>query len=283
MGAIMAATAFQTQYRDEYVASFEINQSLLRACTTHESVVSGNTAIFAVAGSGGATAVTRGVNGLIPSRSDDLTQVTCTLSEWHDLPQKTGWNVFASQGDQRALMHKTSMGVLMRKADSMILTELETGTQDTGAATTASLNLVLRAWTILGNADVPVNEINNMFAVVTPAFYGYLMQIPEFASKDFVNVAPLADGAGAVKRWCGFNWIMHQNLTGAATSAEKCLFFHRSAIGHAVDKAGIKAPVGYDEEQDYYWARASMFMGAKLLQNTGVVVVTHDGSGFAAE
>jgi len=39
--------------------------------------------------------------------------------------------------------------------------------------------------------------------------------------------------------------------------------------------------VGYNEEQDYSWARASMFMGAKLLQNTGDVVITSDGSAYA--
>jgi hypothetical protein len=35
-------------------------------------------------GSGGATAVTRGLNGNIPPRVDSLTQVPATLIEWHD-------------------------------------------------------------------------------------------------------------------------------------------------------------------------------------------------------
>jgi hemin uptake protein HemP len=43
----------------------------------------------------------------------------------------------------------------------------------------------------------------------------------------------------------------------------------------------MASPVGYDEEQDYSWARASAFMGSKLLQNSGVVVITHDGSAYA--
>jgi hypothetical protein len=40
--------------------------------------------------------------------------------------------------------------------------------------------------------------------------------------------------------------------------------------------------IGYDEEQDYSWARASVFMASKLLQNSGVVVINHDGSAFVA-
>jgi hypothetical protein len=43
----------------------------------------------------------------------------------------------------------------------------------------------------------------------------------------------------------------------------------------------MQSPVGYDEEQDYSWARASAFMAAKLLQSAGIVVITHDGSAYA--
>jgi hypothetical protein len=59
--------------------------------------------------------------------------------------------------------------------------------------------------------------------------------------------------------------------------------WHRSAIGHAIDKAGLQAEVGRDAEQNYSWARVTGYMNAKLLQNAGVVVMNHDGSGFAAQ
>jgi hemin uptake protein HemP len=45
----------------------------------------------------------------------------------------------------------------------------------------------------------------------------------------------------------------------------------------------METPVGYDEEQAYSWARASIFMGSKLLQNSGIVVINHDGSAFVAQ
>ena len=84
----MADTAFQTQYRQEFIAAFEVHQSLVRDTVTTETMIKGNTATFLVAGSGAATAVTRGVNGLIPARADDLTQTSATLLEWHDLVRK---------------------------------------------------------------------------------------------------------------------------------------------------------------------------------------------------
>lgn len=283
----MADTAFQTQYRQEFIAAFEVHQSLVRDTTTTESVIKGNTATFLVAGSGSAAAVTRGVNGLIPARADDLTQTSATLQEWHDLVRKTGFNIFASQGNQREIMQKTTMAVINRKIDDDIITQLNTATQDTGATATATLQMAIRAKVILGVAEVPAD--GQLFGLVSPAFMGYLQSVPEFGSADYVNVKPLPDTGFSFSdkvgyyRWLGVNWIEHPNVPGVGTNAEKCFMYHRNAIGHAVDKAGIQSPVGYDEEQDYSYARCSVYMGSKLLQNSGVVIMNHDGSAFAAE
>lgn len=282
----MAETAFQIQYRQEAVASFEQQQSLLRETCTTEAVIKGNQAVFLVAGSGGATAVTRGVNGLIPARADSNTQNTCTLEEWHDLVRKTNFNVFASQGNQRAIMQRTTMAVVNRKIDSQILTELATGTITTGAAVPASVNLVAKAKTKLGNAGVPWD--GNLFAIISPAFEGYLMQTKEFASREYVNKTPPSDGADAAWRdkpvmfyWYGVYWVVHPNVSGVGTSSESCFMYHKSAIGHAADSAGMETPVGYDEEQAYSWARVSLNMGAKLLQDSGVIEMVHDGSALS--
>lgn len=280
----MAETAFQTQYRQEFIAGFEQRQSLLRTATTTEAVIKGNTATFLVADSGSASAVTRGVNGLIPARADSLTQSSVTLAEWHDLVRKTGFNVFASQGDQRRIMQETSMGVVNRKIDTDIIAALATGTQNTGTAVTASVDLVMKSLTILGNNNVPFD--GGIFAVISPAFYAYLMQSTEFASADYVNGKPYENGIPLQKPmliyWNNVYWIVHPNLTGKGTAAEKCYMFHKTAIGHAYNSADLVALAGYDEEQDYSWARTSIFMGSKLLQNSGVVVINHDGSAYVS-
>lgn len=278
----MSDSAFQTQYRQEFVKQFEQRESLLRQCCTTEAVIKGNTAVFLVAGSGSATAVNRGLNGLIPARADNLAQNSCTLAEWHDLVRKTNFNVFASQGNQRAIMQETTMAVINRKIDSDIITALQTGTVSTGAAQPASLMLVTRAKTKLGNAQVPWD--NNICFVISPGFEGYLMQIPEFANRLYVNKPP-TDGALAAWRdkpqayfWNGALWIVHPNVPGIGTNNETCFAFHKWAIGNAFDTAGLETPVGYDEEQAYSWARASAHIGTKVLQNSGIVLIPHDAS-----
>lgn len=283
----MAATAPQTQYRTEWIKGFEQREALLRMTATTEAVIKGNTATFLIADSGSASAVTRGVNGLIPARNDNLTQTSVTLTEQHDLVQKTGFNVFQSQSDQRAIAQDTTRGTINRKVDDQIIVELNTATQDTGTTATATLQMILRSKTILGNAKVPFD--GHIYGAITPAFEGYMIQIKEWASADYVPIKGMADASMAWRdqpmmwRWLGINWIVHPGLPGAGTNAEKCFLYHRSAIGHAVDTGGISAVAGYDEEQDYSYFRASVFAGAKLLQNTGVVVMNHDGSGMAAE
>ncbi len=284
----MADTAFQTQYRQEFILGFEDRQAILRATTVQEAVIKGNTAVFLVSDSGAASATTRGVNGLITARADNNTQLSCTLAEWHDLVRKTNFNVFASQGNQRRLMQETTMAVLNRKMDDIIIDELDTATNDTGTAAPASLDMVVYARTILGNNFVDLMDEDSIFAVVSPAFEGYMMQVPEFASADYVEVKPFTGPARRFRRWMGINWMVHPRLTnsigdGGTSASEQCFMYHRNAIGCAVDVAGVDSPVGYDEEQAYSWARVSVNMGAKLLQNSGVVMMKHDGSGYAAQ
>jgi len=196
------------------------------------------------------------------------------------LVRKTRFNIFQSQGDQRALMQATTRKVLNRRIDADIIAQLDTATnQISSVAATMSLAVVGKALTTLGENEVPVEEEDKMWAAATPAVRGYLMQIPEFSSADYVEMKFLNGPARRVLRWAGFNWIFHPNLTGVGTALEKCYFYHRDAIGSAFDSGeGLNTAIGYDDEQDYSYARASSFTGAKLLQQGGIVQFLHDAS-----
>ena len=147
----MADTAFQKQYRQEYVAGFEFKQSYLRAAVTTEHVRQGNEAVFLVADSGGAEARTRGVDGRIPARADNNNQYTATLVEWHDLVNKTSFNIFASQGNQRKIMQDTSLkvgvygGYFKKSFDENIFPEF---TKATGIAVESVAEPTGEAWLV---------------------------------------------------------------------------------------------------------------------------------------
>lgn len=275
----MADTAYQIQYRQEYIAGFEQNRSLLSQTVTNEAVIKGNQATFLIADSGSASTVTRGANGLIPYRADNLTQQTATLTEEHDAVRKTGFNMFASQGNQMEIMQKTSYGTVGREMDQQILTALSSATQTQGSAATASLRMFTRAKAILGNNAVP-ND-GNVCAVISPAAHAYLMETKEFNSAEYVS-KHLEQGAPNMFRWAGMTFIEHPNVDGIGTAAEVLYVFHKNAIGHAIDIKGMQIVSGYNEEHDYSFARTAAYMGAKLLQNAGIIKITHDGSALAA-
>lgn len=280
----MAETAYQVLYRDEWIHGFERDQALLRGTVTTQTMAmerGARQAVFLVATSN-REAVTRGVNGLIPSAVDDLTQSTVTLAEYHDLPQKTRFNIFAGQSDQRSMMQVTSRGVINRHIDDIIIDVLETGTVDANAsAQIMTKGLITKATTILWNAKVP-ND-GNVFGLLTPAAWGHMSDVPGFTSIDYVNGKPLeagvqTNGSGSVQmaRYLGVKWIMHTGAPGIGTASAKCFIWHKSAVGHAYND--IQALAGYNEEQDYSWARTTIYDGALKIQNSGIVVMTHDDS-----
>ena len=276
----MPVEAAQTQYRQAFIDQFEGRASALRVATTKESVTKGNTAIFLLAGSGTDTAVSRGTNGQIPYGNPTNSQKTATLVEYHAPYELTGFNIFASQGDQKEVMRRSSMAVINRNIDLICLAELANATIDTGSYATASMAMVEKAKGYLGNNDVPVEEEDNMFAIVSSGFMAYLRQLTEFSSADYVDVKPLVGPTRKMLRWNGVNWIQSARVTGVGTSTELCYMWHRNALGYAVNIGEDSIAIGYDEKQDTSWSRATVFHGAKILQNTGIVQLKHDGSAF---
>lgn len=277
----MSVEAAVTQYRQQFVGSFEQRVSALRAATTKETMSKGQVVTFLVSGSGGDTAVSRGSNGQIPYGNPTNAQVSATLVEKHAPYELTNFNIFASQGDQKRIMQEASMAVINRDIDLTVLAELANATIDTGSGATASLALVMKAKAYLGSQAVPTNEADNMFAVVSPGFMAYLMQTSEFSSADYVQVKPFAGPARQFLRWAGVNWIESPLISGIGTSTELCYMWHRSALGYAVNVGEDSVEIGYEGKQHSSWSRATIFHAAKILQNNGIVQMKHDGSAFA--
>jgi hypothetical protein len=284
--ASMLDTAYQTQYRDEFIAAFEAKQTLLRETVTTEAVIKGQQAVFLVAGSGGDIAKTRGANGLIPARNDNLAQNTVILSEWHDLVRKTGFNIFASQGNQRQIMQQTSMMVMNRKIDDQIITILNTGTVAIGAAgAVPTVSLFQNGRVKLSNASVPWDS--NVTFACQPSVLAFLEQAPEFSNADYVDTQSFSGSEANSPTWrdkpMAYRWrncliIEHPNLPGKATASEKSFLYHKTALGHAANSGFIETAVGYNDEQAYTYARTTCYMQALLLQNAGIVVFTTDGT-----
>lgn len=176
------------------------------------------------------------------------------------------------------------MGVLNRKVDAQIITELGTTTSTITISGTPTVDAVQHAQAKLQAASVPWDS--NITLLCQPAFLSYIEQAPEFAKATYVNMKPYAGedqnanwrDVPMAYRWKNMLIVAHPNLPAQGTTAEVSYMYHKSSIGHAADKSSLSSAVGYDDEQDYSFARATMYMGAKLLQNSGVVEIVSDGS-----
>lgn len=266
------------------MAEVEQNWSSLRMGCVREAVIKGSAAIFLVAGSGGIAAVTRGANSQIPYAGASNVQNTATLVEYHSAFEMTGFNVFATQGNQKRVMQMSSIAVMNRNIDGVILTALSSATNTAAGTTgsTASLALVAKAKAALGMGQVDTTEADNMFAVVSPGFMAYLAQTTEFANSLYVDVKTFAGPTRRMLRWYGVNWIESPLISALGTTAELCYMWHRNGLGHAANVENMDVLVGYDEKQDSSWSRASLFHGAVLMQQAAVVQIVHDGSAFTA-
>ena len=271
----MALNPAQVLYRDEFVASFEQRQSYLRDTVTNEAMVKGSSAVFLVTGQAEAMKE-RGVDGLIPASNEVDTQVTVTLKEMHHRTTATNFDIFQGHSDRRRIMQMRGMVAANKEIDDNITTAL-------GSATNAwNSGSALTALTIGVFTDILVylfaNQVDNdgqISCVWTPKMYGRIVQLAQLSSVDYVDKKPLIDGPQPFK-WMGCTHIMHPRLPGVGTAAASNFIYHKNAIGHAVDTAGIKTDIGYNGEHDYSYARHSLYHGSKILQNAGILKVVHN-------
>lgn len=276
----MPVQAAIVQFKQETVAQFEQKVSRLRGSTSPEIMKSGLQATFLVSGSAGETAVTRGANGDIPYGGPQNSQVTVTLKERHAAKELTGFDVFASQGNQAAGLRKMVQNIMRRDVDLSILAALSAATQDWGTGT-FDLKTVQGAIAILGNNQVDTDDEDNIFGVISPAANSYMLGIAEYSSADYVKSQPFANGAWVTyKRWAGVNWIVSPLVTGVGTAAELCYIYHRDALGWAGNLTEESVFADYEQKHGKNWARAELYHEALLLQNSGVIKITHDGSEF---
>ena len=277
----MSQNAPQAKYRAEVIASFEKGISVMSKTVTTEADIQGASAIFLVAGTGGATATQRGYNGKITGRADDLNQFTAPLQEYHDRVERTRFNLYTSQGDGRRIMQEGTKKVMNRTLDNLIRDELATTANviDSGVAATFSLTTAQTLNTVLGNADAD----GEYYGVITPAVFGYMMGLNQFTSRDYID-DPKFKGVGMNKafNWYGINWVVDTQANGVGTAAADCYVYSKNAIGLAVDTENMQVMSGYDEKDDYSWARCSLFAGAKLLQGSGVWKFVHNDSALSS-
>lgn len=278
----MAYVITKDQYRDEWVVAFQRGETYLKDRVVREDITSGLTAKFSVQGVAGRM-TTRGTNGLIPSRNRTDSMQTITLQEKHTKETRTGFDVFTAPANLRQGMQNAGAKTAAREIDYTIIDALATATNvyNSGTAVTSTFGKIVDELSQLWGQDI--NSGDEITCLWTPKAWARLLTIAEFKSADYVDAKPLVGlAADRPKIWLGAYHIMHNGLPGKGTATASNFIFAKNAVGHSLAEGEIQTDVGYNGEDDYSYARHTIYDGAVILQQAGVLkVVTDDTVAFS--
>ena len=266
-------------YNEEFKLDYERTTSLLKKCVRSDGLQHAGTIKWDVVDPS-EEAQQRTRDGEIPIAQLGLGQVTGTPQEDFGGKYKIdNFDAYRTNSNVRAMQMAKAAAACHRKKDSVIITQLDAATQtlDSGSAVDFTDYGVLLDWiATLENNDIPTDD-GKVWGVVTPKALRAMMKIPQFTSRDYVEVRKLENGlpSQGYYRFAGVNWFSHTGLTGKGTATATCHLFHESAIGH--QDAGEPDYHTYYFEPQHRWENFAVIMHcAKLCLPRGVVKATSD-------
>ena len=264
----------QEQYRDEWVVAFQRGATYLRDQVTTEMMIRGNEAVFPIQGAAPRMSE-RGVDGLIPSRQRTDSQVRVALREKHTLEKQTSFNIFTAHANLREAMQNSGALTAQREVDDTIIDALSTATNNfSDTAAPLTFNRVVDIIAALNTQNVYSSDM--VTCLWTPKAWARIKTFNQGTSVDYVDRKLLTGNTDLPFYWVGALHMMHTGLPGAGTANAECFAFAKPAIGHAINEGEIRTSIGYDEEHDYSFARHTLFHGAEVLQQSGLLRFRHD-------
>jgi hypothetical protein len=285
------SAAFVAQYEAEVKHAYQRKGSMLRKTVRTKDGVVGSTTTFQKIGKG--TATTKARHGVITPMNQDHTPATCTLADFYAGDYVDKLDQAKTNVDERLAIATGGARALGRKTDDQIITALGTTSQTASNWTVTSAaairNSAINMVTALFSNDAP-ND-GNIFGLLTPKAWAFLMTVDEFKRADYVGDANLPYVAGApvmtFKRWMNVNWAMHTGLAGKGTSTATLLMYHQEAAGYATGSVAnnvaavdgemaVAADITWEGPRAAHWVNHWMSGGACLIDDAGVIKGTID-------
>lgn len=277
----MPTVAEQIKYRNQFVEDFQIGMPLLADRFTDESMIAGRSAVFDVHSISGRMA-RRSIDGRIPRRERSATQVTCTLEEYVDKEEVTNFEAFTSQSDERAKINRSLNTRAYDEMDFIILNELSNAsTSYSATAAPITHDTATKVIATMASNKVPIGA-QDLTWIVSPFMEAKLQNITGYTSSEYTATKPLDTGGNQfskerkIKSWLGCGWIVHPNLTGVGTASCTTYLVHRRALGLAKPSQVMKYEAGPIPGELAEYAVCSITMGAKILQQVGIMKFIHN-------
>ncbi|MEO1089165.1 MAG: phage capsid protein [Pseudomonadota bacterium] len=255
-------TAFVKQFEGEVHDAFQRQGSKLRNTVRVRNGVRGSSCVFQRIGKG--VASTKPRHERVPQMNADHMAIEVSLNDYYAGDYIDKLDELKVSIDERQALARAGAYALGRQTDNLIIDALDQTTTVVGDPTKPLTKAkVLLALEALGAEDVP--DDGERYAVVGWKQWANLLDLPEFASAEYVGDTNLPWQGTQAKSWLGTMWIAHSGLPlDAATNQRGCFWFHKSAVGHAI---------GQDVTTDISWVgeRAAHFVANWMSQGAGLI------------
>ncbi|TVQ36017.1 MAG: hypothetical protein EA356_06425 [Geminicoccaceae bacterium] len=254
--------AFVKQFEGEVHQAFQRQGSKLRNTVRVRNGVQGSSCVFQRIGKG--IAATKQRHDFVPQMNAEHVAIEVTLTDYYAGDYVDKLDELKVNIDERQALARAGAYALGRQTDQLIIQALGATSNVVGDATKALTKAkVLQALEALGAEDVP--DDGERYAVVGWKQWANLLDLPEFASAEYVGSDNLPWQGTQAKSWLGTMWIAHSGLPFDGTANRRtCFWYHKSAVGHAI---------GQDVTSDVSWVgeRAAHFVANWMSQGAGLI------------
>ncbi len=266
---------FDQEFQSDVHLAYQREGSKLRNTVRTKTDVKGERTHFNTAGK--VTTGTKARGADVPVITSSRGRVPCDLISSYGGDYVGDLDELISSADEKMVIAKNFAHAHGRDTDDLILSRaLDSAIYPVGDFTVGlTKGLIQRAVEALNAADVP--DDGKRTAVVTPHAWEELLNIPEFADKDYIGEteAPWLQGSEA-KKWRNILWMQHTALpstTGQAT----CVIYHQSAIGHAI-ATELRSTWSWENTKSEWFLNTRILQGTCLIDPKGAVriQVKHD-------
>lgn len=266
-------TLNEAAYRRKAEMALQKNMALLRQTVTTETIVSGGSVYFPVIAKA-ADLQARAGDGELAFNNAVHTRVQVSLTFKGLKDQLLAEDLQESQTDAVDASVKSLVASKNRSFDGAITTALDATTTVPTALSAALTNANVRTFlTQLRAAHVP-ND-GQIYWLLTPNAWGQMMGFEEVTSFDYSERKLLTDAPDSF-RYMGCTFILHPELPGVGTSSAKMFLYHKSCIGHAAPPKMEQVTVTPEEENRRWIPAVSLYHGAAIIQNAGVIEIGYD-------
>jgi hypothetical protein len=254
--------AFVKQFEGEVHDAFQRQGSKLRRTVRTRNGVQGSSCVFQRIGKG--LAQTKPRHDFVPQMNAEHISIEVGLEDYYAGDYIDRLDEMKVNIDERQALARAGAYALGRQTDQLIIEALDQTTVSAGDATKALTKAkVLAALELLGAEDVP--DDGERYAVVGWKQWANLLDLPEFASAEYVGADNLPWQGTQAKSWLGTMWIAHSGLPFDGGAKQRtCFWYHKSAVAHAI---------GQDVTSDISWVgeRAAHFVANWMSQGAGLI------------